>query len=355
MSGSTASRSTLSVVIPTFNRAHVLRRAIESALAQVKDYDEVIVVDDGSTDDTREVVIGVGDPRVRYVYQRNRGAGAARNLGTREATKQLVAYLDSDDEWLPGKLDMQVAFMAARPDVLFCFTDFIREYGGSRHMKSIRYWHTDPRSWDVIMGRPPQPFSSFAALPAGTPDFPVYIGDIYHGQLQTNYILTSSILIRRVEAGDAIHFTEAVRIYEDWECFSRLGRRGPAAFLDVETAIQFAHPGPRISGADALSKAECRMVLLDNVWGADQEFLAKHGEEYRELYHQQQIERVRALLGEGRVRDARSYIDEIESVPTSYTLLSRLPQFVIATLITARRNAMKLLPSSKQVTHLEPV
>ena len=92
----------ISVIIPTYNRAHLVSRAIESALSQLSSDDELIVIDDGSTDGTSAVVSRYED-RLRYVCTENRGPGAARNRGLAEARNPIVSFLDSDDEWLPNK------------------------------------------------------------------------------------------------------------------------------------------------------------------------------------------------------------------------------------------------------------
>ena len=93
-----------SVVIPVYNRAHILGRALESVLAQSFGDFEVVVVDDGSTDNPSTVVDSLWDDRIRYLRQDNRGGGAARNLGIDAAHGRFVAFLDSDDEFLPGHL-----------------------------------------------------------------------------------------------------------------------------------------------------------------------------------------------------------------------------------------------------------
>src|SRR5262245_47409787 len=100
---SEAPRGLVSVLVPTYNRSKLVRRAVESALAQSYRRLEVLVVDDGSSDDTRQVIEGM-DPRVRYIRQANAGVSAARNRGIAEARGEFVAFLDSDDEWLPWKL-----------------------------------------------------------------------------------------------------------------------------------------------------------------------------------------------------------------------------------------------------------
>ena len=99
----------VSVVIPVFNRPAAVRRAIESVLAQTCQDFEIIVVDDGSTDETPAVVAGLADPRMTLIqHEGNRGGSAARNTGLRAASAEYVAFLDSDDEWLPRKLERQL-------------------------------------------------------------------------------------------------------------------------------------------------------------------------------------------------------------------------------------------------------
>jgi glycosyltransferase involved in cell wall biosynthesis len=131
--------SLVSVVIPVHNGGKTVARAIESALAQAYDAVEVVVADDGSTDDTREVV-GRYLGRVRVVEQANRGAAAARNLGLRAARGEYVAFLDADDEFLPGRIEKGVAPMAADARVGATFCRLYREYpDGSRDIYGDAY------------------------------------------------------------------------------------------------------------------------------------------------------------------------------------------------------------------------
>ena len=107
---------TVSVVIPSYDRGHLLTQAIDSVLAQTVAPAEIIVVDDGSTDDTRERLRPYAG-HIRYVWQPNQGVSAARNCGLREATGELIAFLDSDDVWHPRKLELQLAVLRRRPDL----------------------------------------------------------------------------------------------------------------------------------------------------------------------------------------------------------------------------------------------
>ena len=106
----------ISVIIPTYNRAEYLKLALKSVLEQTYKNIEIIVADDGSTDNTAEVVADFNDPQIKYFYQKNTGLPAAvRNLGLREASGDYIAFLDSDDMWLPEKLELQVEYLHKHP------------------------------------------------------------------------------------------------------------------------------------------------------------------------------------------------------------------------------------------------
>ncbi len=132
--------SKVSVIIPTYNRAKFVTKAIDSVLVQTyKDY-EIIVVDDGSTDNTHEVVRSFNDPRINYIrHEENRGSGAARNTGIKASRGEYIAFLDSDDEWLPTKLSKQMTIFQAAPEqlgVVYCGVYFV-DYQSDRIIKTI--------------------------------------------------------------------------------------------------------------------------------------------------------------------------------------------------------------------------
>lgn len=122
-----SARPAVTVVIPTFNRASIVGRAIRSVLGQTCQDWELIVVDDGSTDGTEPVVTGLSDNRIKYLrHDRKRGGGAARNTGLRYARGDYVAFLDSDDEWLPEKLQKELeVFRNSDPTVGLVYTSKI--------------------------------------------------------------------------------------------------------------------------------------------------------------------------------------------------------------------------------------
>lgn len=130
----------ISAIIPTHNRANWLVGAIESVLRQSHPVAELIVVDDGSTDNTKEVVQKYAN--VRYIYQSQRGPSAARNAGARMASGDWLAFLDSDDRWMQQKIAHQIAFLQAHSDMHAVYTDEIwirngrRVNQGKRHRKA---------------------------------------------------------------------------------------------------------------------------------------------------------------------------------------------------------------------------
>jgi glycosyltransferase involved in cell wall biosynthesis len=326
----------VSVIIPTYNRGALVARAVESALGAVRPGDEVIVVDDGSTDDTAERLSSYAG-RIRYLLSAPVGPGAVRNLGIREARAPLVAFLDSDDEWMPDKLELQRSVMACRPDVLFCFSDFRhRTRYGAEIRRYLSRWHGDRRSWDDILG-PGFSFSSLSPLPSGRHDFLVHVGDLYFTEMLGDYVCTSTVMVRRKEAGLALRFAEDLRRFQDWECFGRLAGSGLAAYLDCETQWNCDHAGPRLTRADELYCSMARITILQRVWGADPAFLARHGPRYLEALAFRQRARARALLGLGRTREARDGFRLAGSSSLAERALSTLPGPVTRAIVTARR------------------
>lgn len=299
--------------MPTHNRGHWIGRAIQSVLEQLEPGDELIVIDDGSTDDTPAVVASFG-PRVIYLQGEHRGAGPARNLGISRARGELVAFLDSDDTWLPGKLAMQRAFMTARPDVLFCFSDFQVETGDAVVLhRFLERWRHDRRSFRDMFGAPER----FAGRD-------VYVGDLYVWQLTGLYVLANTLVVRRAAAGDALHFAEDLETYEDVECFVRLSRRGKAAYFDVETAQQTEAAPERLSELPPLIKSACHLAILERTYGRDAEFLRSHEWLYRRTIRSLRARLLRLQISSGDLAAAR-HTARCRGAPLHLRLLLRLP------------------------------
>jgi glycosyltransferase involved in cell wall biosynthesis len=326
---------TVSTIIPTYNRADLVGRAIISALRQSEPGDEVIVVDDGSTDGTEQVVVQYLD-RIKYIRLPHSGAGVARNRGVRKAQNDLIAFLDSDDEWMPGKLALQRNFMRKRPDILFCFSDFaVKNELGKEEHHYLANWHKDKRTWDEILG-PGVYYSTYSSLSPNYDDFRIHVGNIYTSELTANYIFTGTLMVRRREAGETLHFGEGLPTFEDWECFGRLARKGPAAYFDCETAWQMSHTGSRLTQSDSLNTALARIALMQRVWGDDTEFLKEQSNLYYRTLNEQRLQKIRGLIKEGETKEARQEIKGVNSAPLSYRLMASLPSPLVTGLLRMR-------------------
>ena len=201
----------ISVVIPAYNRARSIGRAISGVLAQSWDNIEVIVVDDASGDGTAAAVEALGAPNVRVVrHARNRGAAAARNTGVAEARGDWIAFQDSDDDWLVEKLARQAAHMAGLgPDYLATFCTKI-DYGCDQDR---RYG----RRLASVMPDPRETIES---------------GDLHRRLMRGNIIGPQTVLIAKAAFLAAGGFDERLRNNEDWDFFIRLSERGKIGFLD---------------------------------------------------------------------------------------------------------------------------
>ena len=342
----------ISVIIPTYNRSGLVGRAVESALAAIAPGDEIIVIDDGSTDDTAEVLQPFYD-KIRYVRTENHGAGAARNLGIHLAKFPLITFLDSDDEWLPDKLYLQRAVMNAFPKIVFCFSDLLsRHHDGKMFPNVLSIWKNDSSvgyygakgNPDELLG-PGIPFSSIASLPGGRPDFNVHTGDIYAALMEAYYVWTCSIMVRKESAGASFRFPEDQQIFEEWECFARLAKVGPAAYLNCELAIQNVHREPRLTDVGAIQQATERIKLLHRVWGADESFLKTHFSRFRGVLNAQHLRKARHLIKDGRMGEAKEDLKIIGGGPWSYRLLVNLPSSLISIILDTRRRILKIIAS----------
>lgn len=241
----------ISVIIPTCNRVVLLERAIQSVLAQRHPCCELIVIDDGSTDNTAEMVsrLSIGATvSIRYLKQENRGAAAARNHGIRAATGSLVAFLDSDDWWLPDKLALQLAAMAAAP-----------RYAIS-HTREIWYRHGQ-RVNQKKKHDPPH-------------------GDIFAASLRMCVVGMSTVMARRDLFERYGLFDEHLPCCEDYDLWLRVGSREP--FLLVGQALT-AKNGGRPDQLSALHRQgmdvhrihSLRKILASGVLNSRQHRLAQ--------------------------------------------------------------------------------
>jgi hypothetical protein len=184
-------------------------------------------------------------------------------------------------------------------------------------------------------------FSSFGELPGGMEDFLVHLCDIYPMEIKGNYVLTSSLVVRKEQAGDALRFAEDIPVYEDWECFARLGKRGKGIFLDCDTVIQHGHGEGRLTDASTVVTAKARLAIIERIWGMDSAYLSENSGTYKTVLQEVQQQLIKELLCQGATRDARFRIREMRKCPMFYKLLSRVPELLT-------RNAYQLYRMVKQ-------
>jgi glycosyltransferase involved in cell wall biosynthesis len=204
----------LSVVIPAYNSGRFIGDAIESALAQGRSDMEVLVVDDGSTDDTVEVVARYGDA-VTLIRQANAGAAVARNTGVRAARGRYLAFLDADDVWLPGKIDAQLAHLEQHPEVSLCCTRW-------------ELLHPDS-SGSYIVDTPKSDRKALAE--AG------YSKLTYADLLLDCEVWTSTVIVRRELLHQVGGFDPALRRGQDYDFWLRASRVTPIHRVDAALAL----------------------------------------------------------------------------------------------------------------------
>lgn len=196
---------TVSVILPTYNRAQSLGRAISSVLNQTYHDFELIIVDDGSNDNTSEVVLSINDPRIIYIkHLSNQGAGKARNSGIKASHGMLIAFQDSDDEWLPESLEKRANRFANSyandHRIGVVFSQFIRKKGFQ--------------------------YSTFPQIETAS----CYI-DWSKKLLEENYISTQTVLIKRECFDDVGVFDESLPCLLDWDLCIRLAVNYKFAFI----------------------------------------------------------------------------------------------------------------------------
>jgi glycosyltransferase involved in cell wall biosynthesis len=232
----------VSVVIPAYNSRSYVAQAVESVLTQTFHEFEIIVIDDGSTDDTRQTLAAYAD-RIRYVHQENRGVYAARNRGAKLAQGQYIAFLDADDVWLPEKLAVQVGALESHP-----------EFGAA---------HTDT----ALIGP-----DGRVVNPASNPKRQSHSGMVFDEFFQSNMavILLSTVLIRR-DCFEALGgFDERHRAVQDQFFFLRLAWSYPIYFIP-KPLVQYRITPGSLSRSSAAENISLRELLL-------REFIKEHGD-----------------------------------------------------------------------------
>lgn len=229
----------VSIIIPTYNRLGTLKKAIGSVLRQTYQDIELIIVDDGSNDGTSDFFASQSiDTRIRYFYKRNEGLPSlSRNYGAREARGKYLAFLDSDDMWLPDKLQKQVEKIEKDPSLTLCYT---QGTGCNKDME-VR-----------VSGY-----------------FPIKSGRIFYPLLFRNFIITSSVLLKKVDFEKVGGFSEdkSLIIAEDLKLWLSIAKIGKGYFFD-EPLVKYSMDEVSISSDITLRFACLYKVLNDEMKNA---------------------------------------------------------------------------------------
>ncbi len=217
-----------SVIIPTFNRLLFLKEAIDSVLSQTYQDFELILIDDGSTDGTKEFATGLSN-HLRYIYQENSGPSAARNHGIRESQGAYITFLDSDDLWLENKLQVEIAFMKANPDTMICYTDEIWIRRGVRVNQKNKHRK--------------------------------YSGWVFERCLPLCIVSPSSVLMRR-EFFEAVgFFDESLPACEDYDLWLRGALKFPFQYLPQKLIIKRGGHEDQLSTQWGLDRYRVQVLL----------------------------------------------------------------------------------------------
>jgi len=204
----------ISVIIPTFNRVHCLSRAIDSVLKQTVQPQSIIVVDDGS-DDGSEQLVSQAYPQVTYKRINNSGVSAARNVGIQQVSTDWIALLDSDDEWLPNKLERQISLLGESPDCKLCHTEEIWVRNGKRVNQMNK--HQKSGGW------------------------------IFEKCLPLCAISPSSVLLHKSLFEEVGLFREDLPACEDYDLWLKICSKYPVLFLDEPAIIKYGGHDDQLS------------------------------------------------------------------------------------------------------------
>lgn len=231
----------ISVIIPAYNREWIIKEAIDSVLAQKFDDFELIVVNDGSTDNTREVLSSYRD-KIKVIEQKNSGVSAARNNGILSSAGNYIAFLDSDDLWLPGKLKTQFEFFNNNPEALICQTEEIWFRKGKRINPGKRHKKVS--------------------------------GIFFEKSLELCMVSPSAVMMKRSLFDTVGLFDETLLACEDYDLWLRINCRYPVFLIDTPLIVKRGGHIDQLSSMHSLDKYRIQSInklLKSNLLSEEQQ------------------------------------------------------------------------------------
>jgi len=231
----------VSVVIPAFNAAATIGAAVESCLVQDHRDVEVIVVDDGSTDGTADVLLAFGD-RIVVVSQANAGLAAARNAGQRAATGEFIAWMDADDLMVPSRIRVGAEVLRRHPEVVLVSSDF-SAFTDPESDFDLSHWATYYSAVGRLGGMAAVFPEELPPVELDGRSLAVRSGVVYESLLWGNFVHPPTVITRRTALEAAGWSDSSLRYSSDYDLILRLARQGPFAFVDAPLLRYRRSPG----------------------------------------------------------------------------------------------------------------
>ena len=270
----------VSVIVPVFNRSELLKRALDSVFSQSLPPRQVIVVDDGSTDDTIELLRSNYSSTVSVISQENAGVSRARNVGISASSHEWIAFLDSDDEWHSRKLEKQVDFLTQNPEYQICHSDEIWIRKGIR---------VNPKRYHAKSG-----------------------GWIFSKCLPLCAISPSAVIVNRTVFSDVGLFDEELPVCEDYDMWLRVTSKYPVGFVDEHLVIKYGGHEDQLSRAyPAMDRFRIRALLKL----LQSDTLSKN---YRKLTIEVLIKKLSIYINGARRRGREIEANEFEGLQLQY-------------------------------------
>ena len=207
-------KTLFSIIIPTFNRGYCIWKAIQSLQKQIFPDWEMIIVDDGSTDDTKKVVAEFqNDPRIKYFKQKNGGTSSARNTGMELAKDKIIGFLDSDDIYHPNCLQTVFEYFQKFPKKKFAIPDW------------DFYLQFFDKNYQLLESKKVNPKEKAE----------ITLPDIYHWNIKSAY--GSGLFLKREIIKDGVKFDERLKVFDDWDFVMQLGKAYPDGFLYIPAVL----------------------------------------------------------------------------------------------------------------------
>lgn len=230
----------VSVIIPTYNREKVIERSVRSVLNQTYKNIEVIIVDDGSKDNTEKIIKSINDERIIYYKQKNGGASKARNTGVKLATSDYIAFHDSDDSWREDKLEKQMKYMMENPQVGMVYCDYLMH-----RVDGMTY-----------------------AVPGDINFIGELEGDMFLTLLVNNTIGTPTMLLKKSLFEEFGGFDDSLHCLEDWDFALRFSEYYYIGYINEVLIDAYQQPGSVSTNGQGYFETRCRMIAKykDILW-----------------------------------------------------------------------------------------